>query len=189
MRYMIAYLLRGKPAWRVRQLADELADVFSLEPTSQKIAPHLTLKAPFETTNERNIEELKNLLATFVKNRQPAALAYRGFGQFDRRVVFVYIKPSAEATTLIADLTKELRRLPWLRFSRTDGEKHLHATIAYAERRSQFEDIKKYLADESVELEGAIDNISILCQEKDHRSPWKLFAEYSFVTFPVEAEL
>ena len=186
---MIAYLLRGKPAWRVRQLSDELADVFGLEPISSRIPPHVTLKAPFETSSERNIEELKVVLADFIKGRAPAALAYEGFGQFDKRVVFIYIKPSPAAGALIADLAKTLRRLPWVRFTRTDGEKHLHATIAYAERRSQFEEIKKYLADESVHLDGAIDNISILVQEKDHRSPWKLLAEYSFVTLPTEPEL
>ncbi len=189
MRYMIAYLLRGKPAWRVRQLSDELADVFNLEPISLRIPPHLTLKAPFETGSERSIEELKTVLAHFVKGRAPAPLTYDGFGQFDKRVVFVYIKPSAAAATLIADLTKELRRLPWIRFTRTDNEKHLHATIAYAEKRSQFEDIKKYLSDETVHVEGAIDNISILMQEKDHTSPWKLYAEYSFVTLSSEPEL
>lgn len=189
MRYMVAYMLRGEPAWRVRQLGDELADVFSLQSTSPRIAPHLTLKAPFEQNNERSIEELKAALKKFCDGRTPVPVQYSGFGQFDKRVIFVIIKPSPATAALLAELSKMLREFPWLKFTRTDGEKRLHATIAYVEKRSQFEEIKKYLTDETVEISGTIDSISILVQEKDYRQPWKLLVEYSFVTLPSEPEL
>jgi 2'-5' RNA ligase len=188
MRYMIAYMIRGEPAWRISRLSDELADVFTLEPLNERIGPHLTLKAPFETGSERNVEELKSKLADFCAARTaahsvPPAITYSGFGHFDKRVIFVNVTASPEATKLSADLLVLLRTLPWVKFSRTDGEKHLHATICYAEKRSIFEEVKKYLANETIKSESAITNISLLFQDSSDRrsweSPWKLLAEYS----------
>lgn len=184
---MIVYMLRGEPAWQVKRLGDELADVFTLDPASAKIGPHLTLKAPFETNSERNVEELKAVLVKFATGRPAAPVTYDGFGQFDKRVVFVYVKPSAAAAALTTELTKTLRTLPWIKFTRTDGEKHMHATLCYVEKRSQFDEIKKYLAGETVKMDGTIDAISLLVQEKDYRQPWKLLAEYSFAPSVVMA--
>jgi 2'-5' RNA ligase len=185
MRYMIAYMLKGEPAWSVKRLADELADVFLLESPNKKLGPHLTLKAPFETNSERNIEDLKAALIKFCQGRKPVKISYDGFGQFDKRVIFVHIKPSQEAAAMTAELGKMLRGFQWIKFGRTDGEKHMHATICYAEKRSQYEELKKYLTGESVLLDGSIDSVAILEQEKDYRQPWKLLAEFSFAEIPV----
>jgi len=169
----------------VQQLGDELADVFRLESPSGKSGPRLTLKAPFETNNERYLEDLKAALLKFATGRKPVPVVYDGFGQFDKRVIFVRVLPSPAAVATVAELTKVLRALPWIKFTRTDGEKHMHATICYAEKRNQYEDIKKYLAGESVHVEGFIDSVSILGQAGDFRQPWKLIAEFTFADVPV----
>lgn len=177
-KYMIVNLIKGEAAYYLKNISDELAHVFMLEEVSRRIAPHLTLKAPFEA---REIESIAHLLKQFAEKRIATKLMIEGFGSFERRVIYMEIKPSSEAAAFITDLTNELRRSGKIRLGRFDSQatenKRLHATIAYAPTKETHEEIKKYLKDEKAKFDIMLDNIAIL--EKDGEKPWKLHSEFA----------
>src|SRR4051812_2306580 len=119
MKYMIAHMVRKEAGHYLKNLSDELSDIFYLDRLSEKIQPHLTLKAAFEAS-ESSIEKLEYLLKDFCASHQPAPITFSGFGHFNRRVVYVDAAPSYEARKLLSELDRSLRSLPWMVFTRTD---------------------------------------------------------------------
>lgn len=175
MRYLIVYLLRKEAANYQKRLSDELADVFNFEPVSKKIDPHITLKAPFEASDSQ-IEKLGFVLERFASTRQAPAIALQGFGSFDRRVLYIDVKSTPEADQLAASIITELKKLPWVGFSKTDIHKHLHATLAYADDRRLLDDMTRYVSPEKPRFDVLIDNIAILRRGRDR---WDLHKEYA----------
>jgi 2'-5' RNA ligase len=174
MRYLIAHMIKGEIAYRLRSLSNELSDVFSVEYVTATIEPHLTLKAPFELS-PNTIGKLEAFMSDFAARTSSAPIVYKGIGHFSKRVVFVDVVPSREATALAAHLICQLRQFNWMSFSKTDAEKHMHATLVYAPKRPLCDEMKAYAEGEFPDMHSRIDTISILRQEKE---VWKLHAEY-----------
>ncbi|MEM9265530.1 MAG: 2'-5' RNA ligase family protein [Cyanobacteria bacterium P01_F01_bin.13] len=51
--------------------------------------PHITLQAPFEWSDQRNLDELTEKLRGFAKARDRVAIALRNFGAFPPRVIYI----------------------------------------------------------------------------------------------------
>jgi 2'-5' RNA ligase len=175
MKYMIVHLIKGEPAYFHKNLSSELANVFTMEQVSHRIPPHLTLKAPFDA---RNVSDIQKTLARFATTHASADVTMDGFGHFDRRVIYIDIKPSVEAEKLITELTAELRKIPWLSFDAKENKDHkrLHATLAYADTRKIFDELAKYLKDEKAQFQFKLDNVAILEREKEK---WSIHSEYT----------
>lgn len=177
MRYLIAYLIKGEAAFYHKNLSNELANVFGMNPVSQRIPPHITLKSPFDA---RGVGDIDKLLKKFSETHTAVPLALEGFGHFDHRVVYMDVRASQEAVRLISELAYELRRVPWLKLDQYDDHnnhiKRLHATLAYAETRTLFKELMDYLKDEKGRFDIMLDNIAILEREKD---VWRLHSEYA----------
>jgi 2'-5' RNA ligase len=177
MKYLIVYLIKKEAAHYVKNLSDELANVFNLEQVSLRIPPHLTLKSPFDG---RDATDVKKMLERFAATHKQAKLTLQGFDNIDRRLLYMDVKTSPEAAQLIAELSHELQKVPWLRFdSHKNGQqsRKLHATLAYAETRQLFSDLSNYIKDETATFDVMLDNIAILEREKDSKR-WRLSAEY-----------
>ena len=143
MRYFIAYVIKGEAGEYHKKLSDTIAQQFNYKPLSKKVPPHLTLKAPFEA--DTNIKEIENLISNFIAHKHAHELLLEGFGSFRGEVIFMDVKPSQEATILINNLTNELKKITWLpfeRFETQEGVAHLHATLAYADIKENFNKIK-----------------------------------------------
>jgi 2'-5' RNA ligase len=174
MRYLIAHMIKGEIGYKLRSLSDELADVFWVSPVSERTDPRLTIKAPFEA-HDHNLPRLEHALADFAKNHSKAKIVYDRLGHFNKRVLFIDVQPSPQAEKLVTDLLGMLRQFSWIVFVRSDGEKHLHATIANVEKRSLCEEMRTYAEGEIPRTEAVIDCIALLREEKGR---WRLHAEY-----------
>jgi 2'-5' RNA ligase len=171
---MIAHMMRGEAGHTLKSLSGEIADVFGLKKPIERIDPHLTLKAPFEASDQ-SIQRLTDIIATFCAQNRKVELEFEGIGHFSRRVVYVDAKANQEVQKLLGNLIFDLKKCNWLTFENSDFEKKLHATLAYADDRRTFEEIMKYLADEKIHFNHSFDSISILRREKDR---WRLHEEF-----------
>jgi 2'-5' RNA ligase len=168
MKYCIAHIIQGEAGEFHTMVSNSLADEFSMSPISEKIPPHLTLKAPFEIEDDKNsIEEIKLVLQSFTKYLDAPLVHFKGFGSFDNRVLYLDASISKEAALLIHRFEEELHHIPWLSFARNDGGKNLHATLAYARSPEEFTLMMYSLKKFSPSIVQPFDNISLLRKEQE----------------------
>lgn len=159
MQYLVGHLLSGEVLSFHEEVVRLLSREFKLPSVNDLIPPHLTLKAPF------GAQDIKSLLRTVVASAsscRQTPLKFKGFGHFNRRVVFIDVEAPKQTYALIASLTKKLKRFPWLTFRPHDGAEHLHATLARIKEAHLFPRVWQYLSGWSPSFDARFDNLSIL---------------------------
>lgn len=172
MRYMLAYMLEGDAKAHHLELSDRLAERFRLRPVSRKNDPHITLKAPFDT---EDIHEIDNVVTAFTQKESPEELAIGGFDLFPKRVVYMNVRAPKQTHMLVRRLQDQLRNVAWLPFGPKEFPLQLHATLCYAKKPEQTKEILSYLKKEKPrEFHCQLDAISLL--EKHER--WEVAETY-----------
>lgn len=139
---------------------NELAERFRLIPTSLRNAPHLTLKAPFETDDVTPVDDL---LDAFSMREHPQPFTLSGVGAFDLRVIYHGATFPDATRELVERFQDSLRTLPWLTFSPTETPITPHVTIAYPKNRIQAKDILARVTEESLPtFEVSLNHVALL---------------------------
>ena len=86
MRYVVVSVVKGKAGIFNNNLRKEVYEKFNAK--SSKLPAHFTIKAPFETDN---IIELENILDKFSKENYCAPYKIKGYDHFDDRVIFMKV--------------------------------------------------------------------------------------------------
>lgn len=172
MRYVIVCLIKGEALEFHEKLVSEICEKFNVK--RQRLPAHFTIKAPFETNN---IEEIENLINVFTKDRHKAKIDIDGFGHFREDVVFMDVRPSSEAIKVHDDFIDLLKNVDWLEWKRNEGKGRVfHCTLVSKIPRGKYHDIWNYTISHNCSFHIQFDNISILRWDKDR---WVTFREFN----------
>lgn len=170
MKYFVAYLLSGDAKRYHETLTRELASKFLITPLHERIAPHVTVKPPFET-DDAGIEEVERVLRSFAHGQESAPLLFSGFGRFGFRTIYLDVKKNKEAISVVRRCIQILNaNVPWMPAYPLEGNK-LHASVARFLSRKQFRRIWRELKELEPRFESSLDTIAIL---KKHGRSWQL---------------
>ncbi len=173
MKYFIAYLIKGDAKKYHKGLMNGLFKEFRIDNLSRRIPPHLTLKVPFEFSK---ISEVEKLIRDFCKKNKKTKIKLKGFGNFNKKVIYLNTFPSVETLNLIDDFLLKLKSIKNISWSRNEIESlHLHSTIAMGNIGVKFDKIWKHLSERFPDYDLEFDNISIL---KKIGGKWEVHKEF-----------
>lgn len=157
MKYYIAYLLTGDPEKRHNYLTYEIEKRFGFVRTNP---PHVTLKRPFETDL---VAETERFLESFVKTHKKEKIAFKGFGAFEKDVIFAEVKLSSEATALIAAFDAEIKKIPGMEFDDYEKNRKLHSTLVdKGNIKKVFRPLWDFITLGTFDFSAWLDNIAIM---------------------------
>jgi 2'-5' RNA ligase len=172
MRYVIVCLLKEDALKFHESLVKDVCSKFNVKP--QRLPAHFTIKAPFET---ENIDELDQLTNLFCKEMTKAPFTVEGYGHFRSNVVYMKLKLSNEAILIYKNYIDLLRQVPWLEWKSNESkEKVFHCTIVTKINEYKFNDIWNYVNKFPCSFSLLFNNISILKWNKDR---WITYKEYT----------
>lgn len=173
MRYVIVCLIKGDALKFHENLVQDVCRRYTV--SRQRLPAHFTLKAPFETDQ---IVEVEELIRDFCANRPKTRIGIEGFDHFREDVVFMDIKPSNAAMETCNDFVDVLKGVPWLEWKRNEGRnKRLHCTIVTKIPNDKYYDIWNYVREHQCSFDTYFDNISIL---KWDINRWVTYREFNF---------
>lgn len=173
MRYVIVCLIKGEALNFHETLVEDICNRFKVK--RQRLPAHFTIKAPFET---ENINELENLMENYCKEIQSTPVLLEGYGHFRDAVVYMDVHASNEAVKVHDDFIDRLKTTDWLDWKRNEGKgKVFHCTLVSKLPPGKFPEIWQYVSDFPFSYSTFFDNISILVWEKDR---WITYKEYRF---------
>ena len=145
-------------------LTQELSATFRIFPLHERVSPHLTIKAPFET-DEEGIQEVERVLRAVSHTESAVPLTFKGFGRFGFRTVYLNVHRSPDAVSLVRRSIRAVNEnVPWISKAPLEGNK-LHASIARFMDRTQSRRVLRHLKSHDPLFHTAIDNIAILKKE------------------------
>jgi len=171
MKYAIVYLLRGKIRGYHKKLVKELAQKFKENYLTKKnpIPPHITLKSPFRT---KYIKEIEKIIKDFTKIKKPSKIKIKGFGNFNKSVIFLKTKFSRKGYKVQKELLNKLG----LKTQKFDKKWKPHSTIGFSNTKKRFNQMWKYVKSKNPKFDLKFDNITIL---KKPRKYWKIYKTFN----------
>lgn len=172
-RYVIVCLFKDDILKFHEKIVDDVCNNFKVK--KQKLPAHFTIKAPFETDN---IKEIENIIEKFVKNNHKQNIKIQGFNKFRTDVVFMKVIPSKEALKVHDNFINNLKKISWLKWKHHEGNdknKVFHCTIVSRLNKDKFFPIWEYVNKYTPQFETYFDNISIL---KWENNKWETYKEY-----------
>ena len=171
MRYVIASVVKGDAGNFNNNLRKEVFEKFKAR--SSKLPAHFTIKAPFESDDITNLE---NILDDFCKCHSSKDYKIKGYDNFDDRVIFMKVLMSNEGKLMHDELIDYLSNIDYLDFSKEDGkDKVFHVTISSKKIRNIFNDLWDYVSSIPCDFDCSFDNI---CIYKWVDNTWVLHKEY-----------
>ena len=169
--YLIEFRFSGYTKDVIRDLRENIEKNFHLRRI--RIIPHVTLVGPLSTLEpKRLLEEVKNVC----KNYSLVRLYLDGFGNFEKRVIFVKIKPTIELEQLRLELCERLEKFCELSEYDHRSSYDYHATLAMNNIQNKFDKIMYYLQSWKIpDIEQHIIRISIITQRR------RILAEYDLL--------
>jgi len=176
MKYSIFYLIKGNAEKYHQKLVKEVGPKFGERYLIENPLPsHITIKVPFEFEKHR-IKKIERLLNEFVKKQKLSKIKINGFGNFDRHVAFLKIKPSKQAIKIQKELLKGIKKINEVKLNGFDIKWHPHSTISYGNTKESFNGIWRYLKKlEKPKFELNFDNITIMKKQGKY---WKVYREF-----------
>ncbi len=170
-KYFIAHLLSGAAKSYHETLSRELSAKFKTVYLSDRVPPHITLKAPF-TADESEIEEVERVVKALARAEHAPPLRIEGFGRFGFRTIYLDIKKSPEAVAFMRRAIATLNaNLPFLPRPPLEGNK-LHTSVARFLTRRQSRRVWRHLGlTETPHFEVSLDTLALL--EKDEKE-WRV---------------
>jgi 2'-5' RNA ligase len=174
MKYVIVYLINGKPERYHHKLVREVGPKFGERYLIENPRPsHVTLKYPFELKNSKKLEKF---LREFAHRQKIHKIKIYGFGNFERHVAFLNTKFSKQAYYVQKSLIKELQKIKGIKARKFDKNFEPHLTIAYGNTKKNFDSIWNYLKKfNKPNFNLKFDNIAILKQSGKYWKVYKVF--------------
>lgn len=168
MKYCVGYLL-GEEINKYNSLIEDISSRFNITDLIKKDRIlHITFKAPFE---RHPIEDIEKFLKNFTLKQPTSKMFVKGFGHFDRKVIFLDVKPSTRMELTFHELLAKLRRfhnISWEEYDNAD--KNLHMPLIKGEIKGdiedRFEEIWDYLSNTDFYYYAFFDNITLFKKDK-----------------------
>jgi 2'-5' RNA ligase len=173
MRYFIGCLIRGEAKDYQERLIDRICKRFDIRNLNKHIPAHFTLKAPFESDD---IGEVEELLSRVCGEGEVSSIEIDEIGNFHKRVIFLRGRPSSGVVEFLGRLNDGLRKIEWMKFEKHDlNEGNLHSTLARVRDVKQFDDIMRFLASERPCFKFGFDNVVIF---RKRGNVWEVYREF-----------
>jgi 2'-5' RNA ligase len=174
MKYSIAYLIKGNVEEYQRKIMKEFSEIFDIRDLNNHIPPHITFKAPFET---ENVKELEELVANFCKNNKASKIKIGELGHFDNRVIYLDTKFSSDARIVYNNFIKELEKIEWISWREHDKLGNFHATLTYCQNENEYNEFWEYFSKlKTASFDLKLDNLAILV--KNDEGDWEVYKEF-----------
>lgn len=176
MRFAIAVLLEDDAHNFARKVELELYDIFGLI-KSLKIAPHITVKAPFIMDRINPIEEY---LDEFISSQKSFEIEIDGFNYFDEHVIYLDVMKNPNLVNLHLKLLKGLKEKFQINESAFEGiDSKFHSTVAYKDLDPDtFQKAKKYLEKYSPKFKFPAKQLGLLYNIGD-KDGWVIAKKYN----------
>jgi 2'-5' RNA ligase len=162
-RYVIVCLINSEVRNFHNNLTTQVCSLFNVK--RQRLPAHFTIKAPFET---ENVSDLENVTEEFCTKNKSYPIIVEGFGHFSDAVVFMNVKPSQKAEDVHDRYIDELSKISWLDWKAKEGKgKKFHCTIVSKLKSDKFKDIWDYCNKHHYSFHTFFDNITIMKWEQD----------------------
>jgi len=169
MRYSIFYVIPGKFAKYQQKLCKEYAKKFNEPYMLENPLPcHVTLKAPFDSNN---IKEIENIVKKVCENRKSSNVNIKNIGNFHRKVVFFKITLSGVAKKIHYELIRRLKKINRLEWSEYEPCYKYHSTIIYGNTPESFNKIWADASKLNLNFTEKFNNITIM---KKAKGRWKV---------------
>ena len=171
LNYLIEFRFSGHAKDEIKELQQNIVKNFHL--SRKKIVPHITIAGPLSTNDpKRLLKEVKDVC----KNYSLVRLYLDGFGSFEKRVIFVKIKPTQELEQLRSELIVRLEQFCNLSEHDIKSPFTYHATLAMNDIQNKFDKIWSYLQTWKIpETEQHVIRVSVITQSR------KILAEYDLL--------
>lgn len=169
--YLIEFRFSGHAKDEINELKQNIAKNFHL--SGKRTIPHVTIVGPLSTDDPKKLlNEVKNVC----KNYSIVRLYLDGFGSFERRVIFVKIKPTHELEQLRLELITRLEKFCTLSTYDKESPFSYHATLVMNNIENKFDKIWNYLQTWKIpEMEQHVIRVSVITQRR------KILAEYDLL--------
>jgi 2'-5' RNA ligase len=172
MRYFIGYLIKGGAKDYQEKLIGRICKKFDVRNLNEHVPAHFTLKAPFET---EDIGEVDNILKDFCSKRKVSDIKINGIGSFREHIIFLNGE-SPEGEKTFRGLIRELEKIGWMNFWEYElGDVNFHGTLARAKDKKQFVEIMGFLEGERPSFDLMFDNIAIF---ENVDGKWRVYREF-----------
>ncbi len=172
MRYVIVGLINGEPCIFHDKLVEDVCSRFKVK--RQKLQSHFTIKAPFETDNIAEIEEITE---QFCSRTAMSHFRIDNYGHFSDKVVFMKIIPEEGMVSISKDYISWLKKIAWLEWKpKENGSIVFHCTVVSKLPKDKFQNIWEYVKDYSCSFSCAFDNITIMKWDIDR---WIIHKSYN----------
>jgi 2'-5' RNA ligase len=178
MRYFIGNLIRGEAAEFYKATCADLSSRFGIDDVSTIVAPHITVKSPFERPGVEAIDDLVSLLS----EAPPIPFTLSGWGHFTTRTIYIDAKePTTEVKNYIKSVLLQLQSLG-LSNREQDDSMHIHMSIARFLKPDQYEQVWNYLQPlPSPVFDINFDNLTIFTKEKKEDKAWKILKTFPLI--------
>ena len=176
MRFAIAVLLEDDAHNFARKVELELYDMFGLI-KSLKIAPHITVEAPFVIDRINLIEEY---LDEFILTQKSFEIEIDGFNYFDEHVIYLDVMKNPDLINLHLKLLKGLKEKFKINESSFEGvNSKFHSTVAYKDLDTDtFQKAKKCLEKYTPNFKFPTKQLGLLYNIGD-KDGWVIAKKYS----------
>ncbi|MEO0468965.1 MAG: 2'-5' RNA ligase family protein [Bacteroidota bacterium] len=133
----LGFALMPSPALHsfIRQTQIELHETYGFRISRQ--SPHITIKAPFETTNRKAVGDFLEKLA---RETKPFPLELKGFGSFGKKFLFVDVLGNPPLKALHIQILNGLQKEFGIPTGNLEGDNiRFHATVAGYEQEADFD--------------------------------------------------
>jgi len=147
------------------EIIKEISERFELKELSKKNRiPHITFKSPFETSN---LELLENFVSRFCKKQKCFPINIGGYGDFDKKVIYLAVKESVSLSSAYDLFSSELENNLQIIQDKDYDKKTFHMTLVkYKELENKFDDIWSYLQKKEIKFTLPFDNLTIFRKDK-----------------------
>ena len=177
MRYFIGNLIRGEAAEYFKATCNDLATRFGVEDVSAIVAPHITVKAPFE----RNELVMLDDVISMITEAPIIPLSLSKWNRFGTRTIFLdAVQPPVQLKDYIKSVLAKLRAMG-INLNSQEFDPHIHMSIARFLKPDQFGKVWAYLeSTPAPQFDINFDNLTIFQKEKIEDKVWKVLK-----TFPL----
>lgn len=164
-RYFVGHKVSGEAADYYYQVTGELAQKFGIKDLGERVAPHLTLKPPFESAR---IAEFERMLSGIASSHKPIAYVVEGFDVFEKEgkdsTIFLAVAENSGLQSAAQDIAKSIADFGDDRemMHVLPAKIRLHISIARYLSQAELSEIMEYLRSRPTpRFDATFDNLTL----------------------------
>ncbi|MUP46956.1 2'-5' RNA ligase family protein [Gramella sp. BOM4] len=160
----------------IEKIKKEIKDDFGIK-HALKLPAHITVKIPFRF-NEQKESTLVKKLEAFSAELKPIQINLKGFGRFDKKVIFINVLEHEPIIGLHTELQKFVDKLSSLNKHEIATKIHPHVTIATRDlKRTDFPKVWTEFKDRAFQASFQAKHLYLL---KHNGKTWDILRKYEF---------